>query len=332
MPLTPYDRAPARLVLTVGLPRPSELPEACRLDQERFPPSVSAESLTRFRGDTDTDPDLPPWAGLAIRPARAPRRGGGAEPPRPPGGAHGPGAPGTGRRPGRAAAARSRRSRRRLVMAAAVLAVAVACTAVILLTRGSTAARNGTGYVTTFQPGELRSVPDACHALGPATIRQLLAGRRPRVTQSLAGSTDSQCTWTVDAPPLFRVLELTSQAYAPSLLASGNGSATRSAIDAFSQARAQLASPPKSAHQPRAQITPLTGLGSAAFSALQVFKVGSGTTSMVTLVVRDRNVLITVTMQGPGQPPAGRLQPVPVPVLRSGALTAARRALAGLPS
>ena len=55
---------------------------------------------------------------------------------------------------------------------------------------------------------------------------------------------------------------------------------------------------------------------------------GGDTTDEVTVVVRDRNVLITVTMQG--QEHGGGFGPVPVATLRAGALAAAHEVLAGI--
>src|SRR5258708_25834916 len=59
-----------------------------------------------------------------------------------------------------------------------------------------------------------------------------------------------------------------------------------------------LQDPPRSSKAPRAQLGAAVGLGRDAFTALQVFRVGGDTTDEVTVVVRDRNVLIIVTMQG----------------------------------
>ena len=91
--------------------------------------------------------------------------------------------------------------------------------------------------VTTFQPGELKTVPNACSAVTAATLNQYLPGSRRVVTpRSLYGSAQSLCDWTLDAKPMYRVLEVTVRAYAPSGLASGNGSATFAAKDAYQQA------------------------------------------------------------------------------------------------
>jgi hypothetical protein len=73
----------------------------------------------------------------------------------------------------------------------------------------------------------------------------------------------------------------------------------------------------------------VAALGSIAFSGLQVFHEGGGNiTDEVTVVARDRNVLIIVTMQG--QEHGGGFGPVPDATLRAGALAAAHEAIAGL--
>ncbi len=231
---------------------------------------------------------------------------------------------------GRRAATRARKSRRRLLLGSGLIVVAAV---VVLAALGKlpfqhqAAPSADSGLVTTLQPGEFRSVPNACTAVSAATLSQYLPGKIPHVAQS-QGRTQSQCTWTLDARPNFRVLSVSSQAYAPSLLASGNGSATFSAIDAYTQQLQTLRSPPKSSKAPRAQLGSAVGLGRYAFTALQVFHVGGDVTDEVTVVVRDRNVLINVTMQG--QLRGGGFGPVSVATLRAAALAAAHEVLAGI--
>jgi hypothetical protein len=282
----------------------------------------------RSRPDTrydDTDQDLPPWAGPGIYPA-----GPGRTERRPPG----PEEAEAGERPrGRAAATRARRSKRRLVALAglAVLAVVVvlALTNKLPFEGGSTAASAQNGLVTTFQPGDIRAVPDACQAVGPAALGQYLPGARTRaITQSTAMK--SQCAWTLDARPVYRVLEVTTQAYAPNLLSTGDGSATFSAIDAYDAQLQAIQDPPKSAHRPKAQLGAPRGLGNVAFSALQVWRNGRSTTDFVTVVARERNVVITVTLQGLDSGARGGYGPVSVPALQAGALAAAHEVLARL--
>jgi hypothetical protein len=300
--------------------------------------------------DDGPEEDLAPWAGPGIYPAGPGRRerrppGTGEErtgPPdageeragRPDAGGEGPspreGAP--ERTQGRRAATRARKSRRR-VMAAGGLILVVVVVVVLGLTgnlpwQGHPAPSASDGLVTTFQPGEFQSVPNACQAISAATLGQYLPGKVSRVAQSLSGATQSECTWTLDARPDFRVLSVNSQAYAPSLLSSGDGSATFGAIDAYAQKLQTLQDPPRASRAPRAQLGAAVGLGRDAFTALQVFHVGGDTTDEVTVVVRDRNVVIIVTMQG--QQHGGGFGPVPVATLRAGALAAAHDVLAGI--
>jgi hypothetical protein len=238
-----------------------------------------------------------------------------------------------GRR-GRQAAARARKSRRRLLAAVGAVVAVVAITAAALWVtktwpfQSKPTQVTSTPLVTTFQPGEFRSVPNACGAISPALLSQYLPGKVAQVSQALGSTTQSECTWTLDHHPDFRVLTVSSQAYAPSLLASGDGSATSSATDAYGQILQGLRNPPKSSHQPPAQLGAVVGLGRYAFTGLQVFHGAGDTTDEVTVVVRDRNVLIDVTMQG--QERGGGFRPVPVATLRAAALAAAHEVLAGL--
>ena len=182
--------------------------------------------------------------------------------------------------------------------------------------------------VTTFQPGEFKTVPSACSAVTAATLNQYLPGSRRVVTpRSLYGSAQSLCDWTLDAKPVYRVLELTVRAYAPSGLASGNGSATFAAKDAYQQASLAKTHPLRATHLPKATVFKLPGLGSSALVALQVPSAGGDKTNLLTVLVRDRNVLITVVSQGPARARGG-YQPVSSPALRAAAVAAARDVLA----
>jgi hypothetical protein len=279
-----------------------------------------------FRDDTGLD--LPPWAGPSIYPS-----GPGGRELRPPGaGQAEPRGESGGRTRGRAAATRARRSRRRLYaiggLAVIVLVVVLAVTGNLPLV-GSSAQPSSSDLVTTFEPGDVRAAPDACQAVGAAVLGQYLPGKTTRaVIQS--GRSESQCTWTLDARPVYRVLEVTTQAFAPSLLATGDGSATFSAIDAYDAELLAMQNPPKSAHRPTARIGAPSGLGNAAFSALQVWHTGGNTTDFVTVVSRERNVLVTVTLQGLDHAARGGYGPVPVATLQAGALAMAHDVLAGL--
>lgn len=285
--------------------------------------------------ENGSDEDLPPWAGLGIhptgpggrqlRPPRAP------EPAQPRGGQAWPAEEPPDARGSRRAAAKARRSRRRLVVGVGLFVVAVAVVLGILGKlpfQGKPAAAPGSGLVTTLQPGEFRAVPNACDAISVTLLRQYLPGKLAKVSQSVGNSSQSQCTWTLDARPDFRVLTVSSAALTPSLLSSGDGSATFSAIDAYGQQLRGLQDPPKSSKAPKAQLGAAAGLGRDAFSALQVFHVGGVTTDEVTVVARDRNVLVDISMQG--QEHGGGFGPVPVSTLRAAALAAAHEMIAGI--
>jgi hypothetical protein len=338
-----------------GVPprRSARLPERSRREQpdeqrrRGRPERPSPPRLDAF--DDQADDDLPPWAGPGIYPAGPGRRE--RRPPRPADEYDGGAAPGNAgrslppdaseawpaqeparsRRSRRAAAARARKSRFRLIVAGVVVVVGVVAVLAILGKlpfQGTSAPAQNSGLVTTFQPGEFHSVPNACDAVSSATLSQYLPGKVAEVSQALGTSAQSQCTWTLDARPDFRVLTVTSQAYTPSLLASGDGSATFSAIDAYGQELQTLQNPAKSTKAPKAQIGGSVGLGRDAFTAFQVFHIGGDITDEVTAVARDRNVLIIVTMQG--QEHGGGFGPVSAATLRAAALAAAHEALAGL--
>ena len=194
---------------------------------------------------------------------------------------------------------------------------------------GSSAKPSSSDLVTTFLPGDIRAAPDACQAVGATALSQYLPGKTTRaVIQS--GRSESQCTWTLDARPIYRVLEVTTQAFAPSLLSTGNGSATFSATDAYNAALLAMQNPPKSAHRPTARIGAPSGLGNAAFLAVQVWHTGGNTTDFVTVVGRERNVLVTVTLQGLDRAAGGGYGPVDVATLQAGALAISHHVLTGL--
>jgi hypothetical protein len=163
-------------------------------------------------------------------------------------------------------------------------------------------------------------------------LSQYMPGQPSKVhSASLNGKTSSQCTWTLDAKPVYRVLEVTNQAYAPSGLNPGDGSATAGAILAYSAAEQQLAHPAKATHLPAATVSKVPGLGDSAFSAVQVIRRAGTVNDLVTIVIRNRNVLITVAFQGEQRAAAGGYGPVKLSELQAGTLAAARQALAALP-
>lgn len=308
-----------------------------RVPQE--PRKTGWQVLDAFDDRAEPDSDVPPWAvpgGIEpIRPVRRHQRIGEPEQIDAPAPAVGPvrgdadlGEPASrGRKPGRSRAARARRrrsKRRVLTWGAVAVVIAVVVVAGIVLTR-SPAPRSP--FVSTLQKGELRTVPDVCKVVGATLLQQYLGGT-PTSIQPFGDPAQSQCTYTVDAKPTFRVLNISAQAYRWSLVPVGNGGATANASYTFAQQRRLLANPPKHTPQPAATITPVSGLGDQALSAVQVFHVGGGSvTDRVTVLVRYHNVLVSVYLQGQAN---GGFGPVSISDLRAGALAAASGVLAQL--
>jgi hypothetical protein len=295
------------------------------------------------RSGAAEDEEYPPWAipqqSHSARRLTSPSRRGPGERGRPderdqPVGRLAAKAKGVARARGRAQATRARRAKRRLIMLGALAAVAALIVVLVLVLPGSKPASNGlNGFVTTYQRGELRSVPTVCETVSPGTLAQYLPGKLNRVNlPGLSGNASSQCDWTLDHKPMYRLLEVTATAYAPSGLASGNGSATAAATDAYGQALQSFQHPAKPAHQPMAQINAIHGIGQTAFSAFQVITVGSGTpaqatTYRVTVVTRYRNVVVAVEFSGLEHTRQGGYGPVSASVLQQGAVAAARDVL-----
>jgi hypothetical protein len=282
-----------------------------------------AEPVSGRASDTVSDPvfgprqdePVPQWAG----PDADPDEEVPATPPRVPG--------------GRALRAAARRRRRWLVMGGGLVVVAAAVLTVVLLAGGrpGPAAVTPGALITTFQPGELRQVPDACDSVPAATVQQYLPGKAT-VASPLAvnGSAESACDWTIDQPPVYRLMEVNLLAYAPNGLASGDGSATSAAVDAYDLALQDMQAPPKDSPAPRATVQALSGLGNQAFSAMQVFRVGGAVTDVATVTVRYRNVVVTVTLNGLEHSNRGTYGPVSKPQLASAALAVAQAAEASL--
>jgi hypothetical protein len=233
---------------------------------------------------------------------------------------------------GRALRAAARRRRRWLIMIAGLVVVAGGVTAAIVLPgRPAPAPVTPDGLITTFQPGEFQTVPNACGTVPAATVQHYLPGQARQASPlPVDGSAGSACDWTVDQAPVYRLLELSLLAYAPSGLASGNGSATQAAMDAYSQTQQALADPPKRSAQPKAAVSSLSGLGNQAFSATQVFRRGGAVTDVATVVVRYHNVLVSVTLNGLQHANRGNYGPVSLSGLSAAALAFAQAAEATL--
>jgi hypothetical protein len=196
------------------------------------------------------------------------------------------------------------RRRRRLwiIGGTAVAAIIIAAGAILYakVFRSSNHPTVGFGaLVTTFQAGEIQQVPNACDAVSKATLDQYLPSGQPEIAAPpLNGGADSACTWTLDNVPNYRVIEVDISAFPPSALAGGNGSATSAAIEAEANDLQLLQDPPKGNGQPKAVITTLSGLGSYAFGATQVFNVSGATTDKATVIVRYHNVIVTTVVNG----------------------------------
>lgn len=297
-----------------------------RIPQE--PRRSGWQELDAFDRGVESDDEPPPWAGPGIQPLRPTRRPLAATvdvvddvpPGEPPQVSHQAQDP-EPRRGGplgrsRAAATRRRRSKRRLLtLGIVVVVVAVVVAAVYYLRQP--AAKTG-GPVTTLQKGEYGKVPDACRAVPAAALAEYL-GPAPSQLRPQPG----QCTFTVDTKTRFRELNVQIQALQPNA-GYGNGSATANATYNFAQQRRQLAKPPRGTPAPPAKITPVGGIGTKAFVAVQEFHVGVGAiTNKVILLVRYRNVLITTNMQGDARGAAS----VREYELRAGALAIGRALL-----
>jgi hypothetical protein len=179
-------------------------------------------------------------------------------------------------------------------------------------------------YVSTLLPGEFKSVPNACTSISASVLAQYLPGHGRTTTNEASGGTQTQCSFTVDAKPIFRLLEVSAQAYQPFAAASGNGSASANARDNMALARAALAQPPKKSPLSAAQLTPIATLGQQAFVAYQQEKAGGITSNVVTVVVLERNVVITVQLSAQE---SGGFAPAPVVTLQAGASAAAQDVL-----
>jgi len=211
------------------------------------------------------------------------------------------------------------------VWGGAAVAVAAIVAGLLFTLGGNSAPKTSLpGLVTTYQPGEVKTAPSACTSVTSATLGQYLPGHRRMVApHSLDGGAQSLCNWTLDAAPVYRVLQVSVQAYSPSALATGNGSATSAATDAYKLALQAKQHPAKNTHLPPALMTSVPGLGTTAFGALQVVLARGASTDLETVVVRDHNVIVTVVFQGP-HGHTGRYGPVSVTLLRAGATATAR--------
>jgi hypothetical protein len=204
-----------------------------------------------------------------------------------------------------------RRKRRRLLIAVGGVVALLAGGAAYVLSGGPGAANIGFGtFVTQFQAGELQQVPNPCTAMPSATLSKYLPGKLKMAAPPLNSGANTECTWTLDAAPTYRVLQVQMVAYSPSGLASGNGSATFAAEDAYESFQNGFTSPGPKSGQPKAAIKNLAGMpggnDTSAFQATQVFNRGGATMDVANVLVRYRNVIITVVVDGLEQSKKGK--------------------------
>jgi hypothetical protein len=223
-----------------------------------------------------------------------------------------------------------RRKRRRLLIVAGSVLAVVAAALGYLLSGGPGAANLGFGgFVTQFLPGELQQVPNPCTAVPAATLGKYLPGKPKQAAPPLNSGASTECTWTLDAAPTYRVLQVQLVAYSPSGLASGSGSATFAAQDAYESFQNGFTSPGPKSGQPKAAVKDLSGMPggneTSAFQATQVFNRGGATMDVANVLVRYRNVIITVVVDGLEQSSKGKnYGPVTMSDLTAAATTVGR--------
>ena len=156
----------------------------------------------------------------------------------------------TDARPGRRAAARARKCRRRLLAAAGAVVVVVASGGGAvghedLAVPGPAAGGRRQPAGDDIPEGRVPHGPERLRRDQPGAARPVPAGQgRPGI--AVGGQHHPEPVHLDPGHrPDFRVLTVSSQAYAPSLLATGDGSATFSAIDAYGQVLQGLQNPPK---------------------------------------------------------------------------------------
>jgi len=223
-----------------------------------------------------------------------------------------------------------RRKRRRMLFAGGGVAiVAIGVAAYFLVGSGSSATPGFGNLITSFLPGELQTVPDACSTVPATTLNEYLNGTRKVAEPPLNTGANTECTWTVDNPPTYRVLEVQIEAYSPSALY-GNGSATDAAELNYESFEQSYAKPGPKSGEPTAAVSDLSGMPggteTSSFLATQVFNREGAKTDVANVLVRYRNVIITVVVDGLDQSSgAKKYGPVSMSDLSSVAQTVARQ-------
>jgi len=203
-----------------------------------------------------------------------------------------------------------RKRRRLLIAGGGVVALAIAVT-IYLVSGGPGAASLGFGdFVTNFLPGELQTVPNPCTTVPQSTLNQYLPGKTKQAAPPQNSGAFTECTWTLDSQPTFRVIDVQVQAYSPSGLASGSGSATFAAQDAFQADETGFTKSNAKSGQAAATVTDLTGMPggteTSAFQATQVTDRGGATVDEAYVYVRYRNVIVQVKVDGLNQNSGGK--------------------------
>jgi hypothetical protein len=223
-----------------------------------------------------------------------------------------------------------RRKNRRLLFGAGGVAVLVVAAVVYFLIGGSSTSANlGFGsLVTTFLPGEMQSVPNACDTVPSSMLSEFLPGTLKQAAPPLNTGADTECTWTLDHSPTYRVLQVHLVAYAPSALY-GNGSATVVAAQTYQAFEDNFVKPAAKSGQPSATVTDLSGMpggkDTSAFVATQLFNRNGATTDVAHVLVRYRNVIVTVVVNGLDQASgAKKYGPVAMSDLTAAAQTVAK--------
>jgi hypothetical protein len=224
-----------------------------------------------------------------------------------------------------------RRKRRRVLIGAGGAAAVVIAVAVYFLIGSGSGGSANLGFgslVTTFLPGELQTVPNACDTVPTAMLSEFLPGTLKQASPPLNTGANTECTWTLDSPPTYRVLQVQLVAYSPSALY-GNGSATVVAEENYASSEQGFAKPGPKSGEPSATVTELSGMpggsDTSAFEATQVFSRNGATTDVADVLVRYRNVVVTVVVDGLDQASgAKKYGPVAMSDLSTAAKTVAR--------
>ena len=154
---------------------------------------------------------------------------------------------------GRQAAARARRTRRSIhrwglaLAGAPSWAWAAGCSSAAAAPRPSSPIPSSRASSRVSSGG-----PQRLHRRESGTLSQYLPGKRTvAAPASLDGGSASLCSWTLDAAPVYRLLNVQATAYAPNGLASETAAPLSAAIDGYDQALQQKMNPARARACPR---------------------------------------------------------------------------------